>query len=512
MAKRRNKVETLIDRILKDTVVRTGITTKSLLWFFRIYLSAYIKYETAPFQKEIMHAAEDESNDLVVISAFRGSSKSTLITTGYVLWSILGKQKRKFAIIMSKTEDKARDHLKNIKLELESNELLKRDLGPFEEERNNLGTYTLYIPKFNAKIMIGSVESSIRGARFGDKRPDLLVIDDAETIESIKTKEGREKVWNWFTGDIRPSGDKGTRTFVLGNLFAKDSLMERLRREIQSGERDGLYLEFPIANDDGNPTWPGKFANKEAIEAERRNVGDPVAWAREYMLKMVTEDSQMIDYAWIGRYDSLPKDIRYFAIGVDPAISEKETADCTAIVTVAVAGFGNDERMYVMPNPINRRMTSLVTVDAIEEVGRALRHIAPVAIYVEDVGYQRSLVHILQAKGWNVQGVRVDHHDKRSRLSPVSYLIERKDVLFPHIGCDLLIQQLVGFPFEKHDDLVDAFSMVGNKIIEKRDLERCSGILQIVQKDLKDIRDGKIPTQPTPSFTAMAFGMMRGMR
>ncbi len=502
----------MIDRILKDTVVRTGITTRSLMWFFRVYLSAYIKYETADFQKEIIHAAEDESNDLVAIAAFRGSSKSTLITTGYVLWSILGKQKRKFAVIMSKTEDKARDHLKNIKLELESNELLKRDLGPFEEERNNLGTYTLFIPKFGAKIMIGSVESSIRGARFGEKRPDLLVIDDPETIESIKTKDGREKTWNWFTGDIRPAGDKGTRTFVLGNLFAKDSLMERLRREIQSGERDGLYLEFPIADDDGNPTWPGKFPNKEAIEAERRNVGDPVAWAREYQLKMITEESQMIDPAWIGKYETLPRDIKYFAIGVDPAISERDTADCTAIVTVAVAGTGDDERMYVLPNPINRRMSSLATVEAIVYVGKALRQIAPVEIYVEDVGYQRSLVQLLQAKGWNVQGVRVDHHDKRSRLSPVSYLVERKDVLFPNVGCDLLIQQLVGFPFEKHDDLVDAFSMVGNKIIEKRDCERPNGFSQMIQKDLRDIRDGKIPTQPVPSFTAMAFGMMRGMR
>ncbi len=488
MTKKKNKVEILIKRILKDAAVRTGITTRSLMWFFRIYLSAYIKYETAPFQREIMNAAEDETKDLVVISAFRGSSKSTIITTAYVLWSILGKQQRKFAIILSQTEDKARDHLKNIKRELENNELLKRDLGPFEEERNNLGSYTLLIPKFGAKITIGSVESSIRGTRFGEKRPDLLVIDDAETIESIKTKEGREKTWNWFTGDVRPTGDKGTRTFVIGNLFADGSLLERLRKQILSGERAGTYLEFPIADDDGNPLWPGKFPTKDDIEAERKNVGDPIAWLREYMLKAIVDDQQMISPDWIRYYDSLPENIRYFAIGVDPAISERETADYTAIVCVAVAGVGKEEKAYILPNPINKHMSFLGTIDMIESLGRTLRAKAPVEIYVEDVQYQRSIVQVLKSNYWNVQGVRVDHHDKRSRLSPVSYLVESKYVIFSSTGCEALIQQLVGFPFEKHDDLVDSFSMVGNKIIEKRDLEKRNGFSQMVHEGLEKIR------------------------
>lgn len=32
-------------------------------------------------------------------------------------------------------------------------------------------------------------------------------------------------------------------------------------------------------------------------------------------------------------------------------------------------------------------------------------------------------------------------------------------VLFPETGCERLIEQLVGFGVEKHDDLVDAFTM-----------------------------------------------------
>ncbi len=356
MAKRNNPVK-LIERILKDAAVRTGITTRSLLWFFRIYLSEYLRYETAPFQKKILRTAEQERHELVVISAFRGSSKSTLVTTAYVLWSILGKQQRKFVVIMSQTEEKARMHLTNIKRELEENDLLRRDLGPFQEEHNQWGSHTLIIPKFNAKITISSVEQSIRGQRHNSRRPDLFVIDDSESIESIKTRQGRQKIWDWFSGDVMPAGDRGTRVFVLGNLLADGSLLETLRRQIRNGERKGVYLEFPIVDDEGRALWPGKFPTADDIETERKKIGDTIAWSREFLLKIVADDSQVVDPRWITRYDAVPDDVRYYAIGVDPAISEEDSADCTAIVCAAIVGYGEEQKIYILPNPVNKRMS-----------------------------------------------------------------------------------------------------------------------------------------------------------
>ena len=56
--------------------------------------------------------------------------------------------------------------------------------------------------------------------------------------------------------------------------------------------------------------------------------------------------------------------------------------------------------------------------------------------------------------------------DKRSRLAMTTEYIKSGKILFPLNGAEELITQMVGFGKEKHDDLVDAFSMMIIKIIE----------------------------------------------
>lgn len=515
MAKRNNSVRSIIERILKDAAVRTGITTRSLLWFLRVYLSEYVRYETAPFQHEIMRVAERVRHEMVAISAFRGSSKSTIVTTAYVLWSILGKQQRKFVVILSQTEDKARMHLTNLKRELEENDLLKRDLGPFQEESNQWGAHTLLIPKFNAKITIGAVEKSIRGYRHNSRRPDLLVIDDPETIESTKTKEGRQKTWDWFTGDVLPTRDHGTRVFVLGNLLIEGSLLETLRRQIRSGERDGVYLEFPIADDEGNPTWPGKFPTSVDIDVERRKIGDDISWAREFMLKIVAPDDQIIRKEWITRYATLPTSVRYYAVGIDLAISEEEGRAYTAMVSAAVTGFGDNQRIYILPSPVNKRLTFLETMKTAEILSRTIGGGYMLAeLYVEKVAYQQSAVEFLKSRGLPTEGVPVYGSDKHARLMSVSRLVQDKKVLFPEKGCEDLIEQLVGFGREKYKDLSDAFAILLQKVDEKN--VQTNGFMQMVEEDLaKRRKDGTIPRVPKPlkqtlSITDMLLAIRRG--
>lgn len=57
--------------------------------------------------------------------------------------------------------------------------------------------------------------------------------------------------------------------------------------------------------------------------------------------------------------------------------------------------------------------------------------------------------------------------DKQSRLTLITHLIQQGKVLFPRFGAEELIQQLVGFGTEKHDDLADAFAILLLKIIEE---------------------------------------------
>src|SRR4029077_61932 len=127
----KNPSSDILASIAKDRTVRQSVTRESHLFFFLVYFPHYVKYEVAPFQEEIFELTQDTSKKLVCIVAFRGSAKSTIVTFSYTLWAILGKQNKKYVLIICQTRAQAKLHMQNIRNELESNLLLKSDLGPF---------------------------------------------------------------------------------------------------------------------------------------------------------------------------------------------------------------------------------------------------------------------------------------------------------------------------------------------------------------------------------------------
>jgi predicted phage terminase large subunit-like protein len=455
----------MIEKILKDRPARQSIVQKSFDWFFSVYFHNYIKYETAPFHREIFQIIEDPKIELAVIVAFRGSAKSTIVTTASVLWSILGSPQNKFVIILSQTEQKARQHLQNIKMELENNEVLRKDLGPFDEEKNQWGSTALIIKKFNAKIMISSSEQSIRGMRFMENRPDLIIIDDIEDIDSVKTQEGRNKTSDWLTGEVLPARGKKSKVIIVGNLLHEDSLLKRLQEKIEKGEVNGVYKEYPIVDKNGNSLWPGRYPTPASIEEERIKTMDDIAWAREYLLKIIPKTNVVVRKEWIQYYDELPgpdSRYRYTGTGVDLAISEKTSADYTAMVSGRIYSYDKNMKIYILPNPINERMDFPTTVQRAKMLFCTLK----TRLYVEDVGYQRSASQQLRAEGIYAEEVPTHGQDKESRLRLTTALIQSGRILFPKDACKELITQLLGFGTEKHDDLVDAFSILILKAIE----------------------------------------------
>src|SRR3989344_2697170 len=126
-----SKIKKLLKKIIQDKFIRTMIARRSHFWFFLIYFGESMKYETARFQKEMFKLTENAKNELLVISAFRDSGKSTIMTESHAIWAILGWQKRKYVLILGRTQERAQEYLMNIRRQLEDNELLKRDLGPF---------------------------------------------------------------------------------------------------------------------------------------------------------------------------------------------------------------------------------------------------------------------------------------------------------------------------------------------------------------------------------------------
>ncbi len=457
--------EKIIERVIKDKAFRVAMVRKSHFWFFHYYFGRdYVRYPTAEYQRELFQLTEDLSIQNLVVTAFRGSAKSTIITLSYVIWSIVGVHQKKFPLILGKTQAKAQNHLMSIKKELERNDELRRDLGPFREESDQWGAQSIILSDYGARISIGSVEQSIRGIRHNQHRPDVMICDDIEDADSVKTQENRDKLFDWLTGDVLPAGDKETRMIFIGTPLHQDSLLMRLRKIFKEGDPKNVFRQYPIVDENNVPLWPGKFLGQKDIEDEKAKCFNPLAWQREYLLKIVEREDQIIRMNWIQYYDQLPLSNyhTYYATGIDLAISQSDSADYTAMVSAHVQGRGENLRIYILPNIVNERLTSYETIEKAKAISSSLNR---GKLFVESNGYQISVVEQLKKANYPAIGVR-SSEDKFERLSAVSYLIESGKVLFPEKGAEQLINQLIGFGTERHDDMVDALSMLLLKIAE----------------------------------------------
>ena len=288
----KKKEAALLKSIVEDRNVRREITRKSHRWFFSVFLSHYMTHKIALFHEEMFRLTEDTEHKLIVVMAFRGSGKSTIMNLSYALWSILGVQEKRFVLIVSKTQSQAKGHLNNIRNELEHNDLLKIDLGPFETDETSWGTSSLVLTKMDARIMATSREQSIRGIRHGQHRPDLIICDDIEDSLSVRMQEDRDTAYQWLMSEIMAAGDINTNVIVLGNLLHGNSLLMRLRDYIALKTVKGIFKTYPLLDDNGRILWQGKFSKKDIRELEG-GVPDSGVWEREYLLRYTSEHQRM---------------------------------------------------------------------------------------------------------------------------------------------------------------------------------------------------------------------------
>lgn len=460
-------------QIKRKRSIRRKLARESHFWFFSIYLGHYITYPFASFHHEMFSITEDKELKIAALTAFRGSGKSTLMSLSYPIWAVIGKLHKKFILIINQTQTQARLSLTNIKHELENNELLKADIGPFEEFSDEWGATSIVLSNFGARIAIASTEQSIRGVRHGQYRPDLVICDDVEDLELVKTKENRDKLWGWLMGEIIPIGYEDTKYIFIGNMLHEDSLMMRLKQSITTGRMKGVYKEFPLIDDDHKCLWPARFPSEKEIKKLRGRVVNESAWCREYLLKIISDDDRIIRRNDINYYEDLPDPRKFpprlIAVGTDLAISLGKNADFTAIVSAYVTSYGKDLKVYILPQVVNKHITFTQTVNELKRLNEMfyIQFKRRAIIYVEKIAYQESLSQQLTVEGLFSEPVAIGNLDKRARLSIVSPYIITAKILFPRHGAEELINQIVNFGIEKHDDLADASTIMILKIIEE---------------------------------------------
>jgi predicted phage terminase large subunit-like protein len=167
---------------------------------------------------------------------------------------------------------------------------------------------------------------------------------------------------------------------------------------------------------------------------------------------------------WITSWDERPRlEDLYIAIGVDPAISKKDTASRTAMVVVGqpLRGLHRTE-IYVL-KAIAGHWSAYESTDRLLAL---VKEFQPRALRIEDVAWQRALREIVEKEA-RTRGVLLPaldlvkpDRDKLRRANQVSPLVESGRVLFGGPGANELIEALLAVPHDKGAwDLTDAFGL-----------------------------------------------------
>lgn len=471
----------ILDQIYLSREFRKELADNDMFWFFSIYFARYIQYRTAEFQREIISLVSDENIKIAAITAFRNSAKSTLCSLVLPIWAIVGKWQKKYVVIVCQTQARARETLANIRAELEMMGILVGDYQPREGKTDKWSEDTIIIPKYGAKISVISISESIRGLRYLQYRPDLIINDDLEDVPSCQNNESRKKLWQFVNGELIPAGDRNTKYVFIGNKVHNDSLMMKLKNAIESGKMKGVYKEYALIDKNEKIAWPGKFPDMKAIEDLKSNYASEIDFLREQMLLILPDGDTIVKPEDIHYYRELPNETPdYYIMSIDPAFSEGSTSDNTAIIVLGIYRDEKRLKIYVLIPIINKRLPSDLLIKEVKRFLSSLDKNTIARIYVEDVSAQKTLVDMLQYANIPAEGVGIGGKDKKTRLSAISPWIKNGQIVFPITGAEELINQTLYFGTERYDDTVDALTLAVNKLI-KDEIQPSNTVLMVDQ-------------------------------
>lgn len=179
--------------------------------------------------REIDRVLAASGSQRLAVAAPRGNAKSTWVSLILTLYVICHELKR-LTLIISNTSTLAESLLADVRHELEDNELLRSDYpaacgaGPVWRE-------DVIVTRNTCMVRAMGAGKRVRGLRFRQHRVGLVVLDDLENDEHVRSPEQREKMWHWLHKAVLKTGGPGQKFDVVqvGTLLHVDSVAARLQ-------------------------------------------------------------------------------------------------------------------------------------------------------------------------------------------------------------------------------------------------------------------------------------------
>ncbi len=428
--------------------------------FLKDFFPHHYNKPFANFHKEIFKILSESPR--IAIAAPRKHGKTTVVTFGWVMFNLLLNPHNRFTIIVSNNYNNAVKCLIPIKEELEHNQKLIDLFGNLKSDKWSENEIELTSKK---KIVVGGNDFKIRGQKYLQFRPDLILIDDPEDDEMVRSQERRENFEHWILYSLDPA-----LTFDKNQIVYIDTVKHRDSQLVKFMSGEGKYREwfsrkFTAIIDENTPNEQAIW--EEAISLEwlrKEREKEPYVFSQEYMNNPVPYEHAMFKSEYFDDYtdEKIPKDL-IINITVDLACTDKEYSDYTVILPVGVDYLGD---LWVLPYVRGKYVDPDKIVDELLKMVERYQqdsHWKLGKVGIEKVAFQRFLIKNLdkerKKRGLHFPIVELDAKgDKTQRISQLQPWFSAKDI---HIRSSMLDlkEELLDFPRARHDDIADTLAM-----------------------------------------------------
>lgn len=424
---------------------------------------------------------EGKITELALI-AFRESGK-TSIALGLLLYQIC-YEKSEYINVDSYDSVNAKRLLFDVVLELQTNKRILNDFGNIYNTKRSADEVTqksvkdfVTNPTYDGdgnKIREGirveahSTGQPVRGRRHGAFRPQLLILDDFENEQTIRSEAYTNEIHRHIQSFKGGLDSARGRVLYLANYLSEfanvQSIIERSKID------ENLRVRIIPIEQDGQPTWPEKYGEgKISIEALRKRMWTPENGDDDFMAEMMCRP---IDYAnsefkkeWFENNRYYTPDLEGLKLNnyicFDNAPSLQKNSDWIGCTVVSVDVQDIWYVRYVKRYKAN-------TPALIAEIFRLFEEYNPLAIGVEQKGYESLIQPFLEQRSKELKiypyvvelkdGGRHKEDRIRGALQGRFKMGMIKLLKYATDDTNELVKELAQFPNGKFDDLSDSLA------------------------------------------------------
>lgn len=454
---------------------RRAVTRADPLMFALVYLSHHLRDDSTGNRvtfsefhldlfeqaKQWMRTSSKPMQDRDCYVAPRGAGKSTLCFLLLPMWSAAHGH-IKFIAAFADSASQAELHLQSFKRELDDNPLLRADFpelcSPAKRPKGQSVSDSRGMMVCQSGFVFGArgMDGSSLGMKVGNRRPDLLLLDDVEPDESNYSAYQKGQRLSTLQDAILPLS-LYARVVLVGTVVMHGSIVHDLVRTVteavppetwpaEENFRTHYFAAIVTDPETGKERslWPGKWS-LEFLQSIRHTR----SFKKNYMnLPVPTDGAYWSEEDF--RYGS-PEDPTRWILSIDPATTSKTASDYTGI---GLVGFDRTSAQCVVsgawavkltPAALRARVLSLL------ELNPSVK-----AVLIETNQGGDTWAEILSPMPPGVKLLTVHQSEPKHVRAARVLDYYQSGWVFHARPIQALEEQLCSFPSALSDDLVDA--------------------------------------------------------